>query len=375
MRVYKEKQFLVFDSGNGRTCKYDFAKKQAIGWSGKPVNDLRKQLQGMTMNQLIDCCEDKQYAKFLRYVLRMNCSCTNIGTVLSKVPYYSNYEQIFSAGFEDIIDNYHFRYNISDIPKALIKVAKKHNIQISNDLVELWRTNPNAYNIAYNLEYVSLNNSNIQTILTRKMSKWDAGTGKWLTGSYYNALIDMGYNAKSLLLYLDSLKTYEAIDDMYYVINDLYDYAKMMSEISNKFEKYPRNFLTTHKIACRNYNRMKQKFSEYRFKQRICKDYEYQYKDYVFLYPDSTQDIKDEAASQNNCVASYIDNVINGGCDILFLRKKDSPKDSLVTIEVRNNKIVQARRRFNEPVREEDQEAIDAWNNKFKDYEKEKVAA
>ena len=305
----------------------------------------------------------------------MNCSCTNIGTVLSKVPYYSNYEQIFSAGFEDIIDNYHFRYNISDIPKALIKVAKKHNIQISNDLVELWKTNPNAYNIAYNLEYVSLNNSNIQTILTRKMSKWDAGTGKWLTGSYYNALIDMGYNAKSLLLYLDSLKTYEAIDDMYYVINELYDYAKMMSEISNKFEKYPRNFLTTHKIACRNYNRMKQKFSEYRFKQRICKDYEYQYKDYVFLYPDSTQDIKDEAASQNNCVASYIDNVINGGCDILFLRKKDSPKDSLVTIEVRNNKIVQARRRFNEPVREEDQEAIDAWNNKFKDYEKEKVAA
>ena len=68
---------------------------------------------------------------------------------------------------------------------------------------------------------------------------------------------------------------------------------------------------------------------------------------------------------QNNCVASYIDRVINGECHILFLRKKDRPSDSLVTIEVRDNHIVQARRRFNDPVTPEDQVAIDAFNKKF----------
>ena len=51
---------------------------------------------------------------------------------------------------------------------------------------------------------------------------------------------------------------------------------------------------------------------------------------------------------------------------------KEKPDESLVTIEIKNNKIVQARRRFNEPVTNEDQEVIDKWNKKFAD--KEKVA-
>ena len=57
--------------------------------------------------------------------------------------------------------------------------------------------------------------------------------------------------------------------------------------------------------------------------------------------------------------------MIDGKCHILFLRKKDKPNESLVTIEVRNNRIVQAKRRFNEDVTSEDQKAIDAFNKKF----------
>lgn len=53
----------------------------------------------------------------------------------------------------------------------------------------------------------------------------------------------------------------------------------------------------------------------------------------------------------------------------MFLRLKDNPDKSLVTIEVRNNKIVQARGRFNRDVTEEEQNAIDLWNNKFKNKE------
>ena len=46
-------------------------------------------------------------------------------------------------------------------------------------------------------------------------------------------------------------------------------------------------------------------------------------------------------------------------------QKKDKPNESLVTIEVRNNRIVQAKRRFNEDVTSEDQKAIDFFNKKF----------
>lgn len=184
--------------------------------------------------------------------------------------------------------------------------------------------------------------------------------------SYFNELIERyGYNAKSLFIYADTLKTYEAIEDMSHLMRELCDYASMMSKISPKYDKYPRHFLTTHRIATRNYNRLKKEFNENLFKGRVNKAYEYKFKDYCFIYPDSTQDIKDEAVQQNNCVASYIDKVIDGKCHIMFLRKRETPDKSLVTIEIRNGQIVQALRRFNNPVTDKDQEAIDAWNKRF----------
>ena len=84
---------------------------------------------------------------------------------------------------------------------------------------------------------------------------------------------------------------------------------------------------------------------------------------FEFIYPKSTQEIKDEAVMQNNCVASYIKKVINGDCHILFLRRKSEPNKSLCTIEVRNDKIVQAKLRFNDEITPELKEVVDKWNN------------
>ena len=107
MRVYKDKQFLVFDFEDGRNVKYDFATKTAIGIKGKPVKDLRSQLSGISMNQVIENCDDKNYAKFLNFVMIAESSyheIWNIGTVLDRVPFYSRFEQLFSAGIDDIVD-------------------------------------------------------------------------------------------------------------------------------------------------------------------------------------------------------------------------------------------------------------------------------
>ena len=35
MKVYKDKQYLVFDFENGKNVKYDFATQTAIGIKGK----------------------------------------------------------------------------------------------------------------------------------------------------------------------------------------------------------------------------------------------------------------------------------------------------------------------------------------------------
>ena len=366
MKIYKEKQFLVFDFEDGKTVKYDFATKTCIGKKGKPVNNLCNQLRGLTIDQLCNCCVDKQYGKFLQFVKRngakYGCEINNIGTVLDRVPRFARFEQIFSAGIEDIID-YNFQYSINDIPKSLIKLCRTHGIKVSNQFLDFYKQNPDAYFLAYNLDYISLDDNDIYKILHAKVEKYDRNRYMWTYQSRFaNLISEYGYTAKALLNYLDHLKTFEAIEGMDWMLRELEDYAKMMKDISPKFDKYPKHFLTTHKIAARNYNRLKHQFDEEKFKNRINLDMEHTFGDYVFVYPKCIQDIKDESVNMNNCVSSYVQKVIDGNCDILFLRYKDSPDKSLVTIEVRNNKIVQALQRYNHPLTKEQQDIVDKWD-------------
>lgn len=366
MKIYKEKQFLIFDFEDGQTVKYDFATKTCIGKRGKPVSNLCNQLRGLTIDELCDCCIDKQYGKFLRFVKRngaeYGCRIENIGTVLDRVPKFSRFEQIFSAGIEDVVSP-NFSYSIGDIPKSLIKLCKSHNIRLSDYFLEFYKQNPDAYLLAYNLDYVSLDDRDIYDILDSYDRNWDNRSWSY---KYYSRFIKLvnehGYNAKALLMYIDHLKTFEAIDNMDSILRELEDYAGMMKEISPKFDKYPRHFLTTHKIASRNYNRLKHQFDEEKFKNRINLDMEHTFGDYRFIYPKCIQEIKDESVQMSNCVSSYVQRVIDGQCHILFLRRKDSLDKSLVTIEVRNNKIVQALQRYNHPLTSEQKEVVDKWN-------------
>ena len=53
--------------------------------------------------------------------------------------------------------------------------------------------------------------------------------------------------------------------------------------------------------------------------------------------------------------------VSNNECQIYFMRYKDSINKSFVTIEVRNNKVVQAKTKFNNDVPHEIMNIINKW--------------
>lgn len=366
MKVYKEKQFLVFDFEDGKTVKYDFATGETIGKLGKPVKGLQNQLRGISMNYIIESCEDKNYGLFLQFVWdkfktkgyyyhSADHYITNVGTVLSNVKRYSRYEQIFSAGLGSYLQEGRysiFKYSINEIPSSLIKYIKSGRATyLNNDIVNVWSKNPSECCLAYELNYISLDDSDLFNV-------FQCNTVNNLINTY-------GYNAKPLFLYLDTLKTFEALTIDSRVLGEIEDYARMMSEIHPKYDKYPRNFLTTHVIACRNYNRLKQQFDEKSFQNRRNPKYECKIGKYIFLYPEKIDDIRSEAVSQNNCVASYVQSVIDGKCHILFMRKKEEPDKSLVTIEVKNNKIVQAKGRFNRDLTNEEEVTVEKWNTKF----------
>lgn len=371
LKVYKDHSFLIFDLDDGSTVKYDFATKRAFGKTGNPVMDLKTQLRGIRITDVYDACVDPQYAKFLKFVQaaysnRYQSIC-NIGTILSHVPNYSRFEQIFSAGV-DRVNSDLGDYNYKPIPPGVLKLCRLHELRLTESLITYYAIMPDVFNLAFSLEYVSLNHDDVISALCNYKSIRVQGQRGYFDYHYEKLnyaqvlLQEFGYQPKALLLYLDRLKTFEAMSDFNKVIHELYDYARMMHEIGAKFDRYPRHFLTTHAIASRNYNRINQQFDESSFALRVKPDMECNIGNYTFIYPKSTQDIKNEAIQQNNCVSSYIKGVLEGQHDIIFMRKKDNPDKSLVTCEVRNNKIVQALQSYNDPLSHDQEIAVEKWN-------------
>ena len=88
---------------------------------------------------------------------------------------------------------------------------------------------------------------------------------------------------------------------------------------------------------------------------------------YVFIAPTCKQDFIEEAQMQQNCLASYIKKFIDGECIIMFMRLKENPNNSLVTIEIRKDEsgnytnITQMYQAKNRRCTPEQQNAIEKW--------------
>lgn len=75
--------------------------------------------------------------------------------------------------------------------------------------------------------------------------------------------------------------------------------------------------------------------------------YEYSNEKYEIIMPSSAYDICEEGFTQHNCVSGYISDHAEGETTILFLRKRESPNASFVTMEVCDDEIHQVYGRFN----------------------------
>lgn len=91
--------------------------------------------------------------------------------------------------------------------------------------------------------------------------------------------------------------------------------------------------------------------------------YNYSNDKWIFTHPKTADDMRKEAAMQSNCLATYVDKVANGRCHIVFLRKKNNKEQSYITIEINpnNNRLIQAKRKYNNSPSQSDWEVIRHW--------------
>lgn len=370
MKAIKRGADLIFTCDDGKTVKYNLNTGVCIGKNGKPCMYLNSQLRGYSVDEIANSFEDKNFGKFISHVAkkcsRNGQSIQNIGTVFQRMDEYKREEQIYSAGLTlaGTFGKDYFKGTINEIPKGLVKILREIKESVNNINISEYKAHPDAFNYAFNHEFISLSKRDAYRFLMYICSDWDENRHCYIySNKFFNICNKYGYTPKSLLNYIDYLVTYEALSPDWpsKILGEIDDNCNMLSQMSDKYDKYPRHFLTSHQITSRTYQRWKEQFNEELFSKRVNKKMEIVINGYKFIYPSKTEDIKKEAVQQSNCVVSYIDRVINGQCDIIFMRNANTPNESLVTVEIRNKKVVQARRRFNESVTDEQQKVLDKY--------------
>ena len=150
-------------------------------------------------------------------------------------------------------------------------------------------------------------------------------------------------------------------------IPEYYDYINMAREmgydLSNKKVLYPDNFMQEHDRLYIQYGVLSNPeiVNNISTVSNVSKFNIYEDEKYIIFPADTIESMIDEGSQQHNCLRTYISSYSDNLCQIYFMRLKKEKTKSFVTIEVRNNKIVQARAKFNDEPSKEIMNILKKW--------------
>jgi hypothetical protein len=201
----------------------------------------------------------------------------------------------------------------------------------------------------------------------------DEGTLKELSYALDNIMqihVDYGYsNLKKLVLYLfREVRLTQGIESAQNASTYLRDYIRMSRHLGLEVEKYPKSLKKVHDVAQLNFNAVtagKEKTALFQMavEKKSYQDLAFQSKKekYAIIIPEKSEDIVKEGNELSHCVASYVKDVIDDKCKILFLRDAEDISKPLATIEIRGFNIRQARGYSNARIPEDQKEFIKLW--------------
>jgi len=264
--------------------------------------------------------------------------------------------------------------DILGVNKTQWKMITKYNI-------------PANYFTNYNCEKNKLSNENdtqaINYLSYIKMLENEFGIDKII--EFYNNEFNYIYSENSYRTALEIAKNYNLpiknfLRYIYFecdvsqglnssiAIEQYRDYIRMTTEMGyERFDRYPKHLRTAHDIASRNYrvklNELELEEWQERYEEN--NQYQYAYNGYKIFPPSKPDELIKEGNILGHCVGSYVNKVKKGLSVILFLRDKNDIDHPLVTIEVKDKRIIQAKGKMNESPRPEEKKVIKAFAEKF----------
>ena len=158
------------------------------------------------------------------------------------------------------------------------------------------------------------------------------------------------------LYWNDAIYDYVDGEDIYIRFKDYLAKRSQVTDGEAIFPRYPgvafeRYYMLLYKFV-ENEDAIHNAMSEYKY--RCIPKFTYEDDEYAIVIPSSVKDFIDEANRQHSCLKLYISKVLEGETTIVFMRRRERPEKSYVTVEICNGAIIQARRKFNEDISDED---------------------
>ena len=192
-----------------------------------------------------------------------------------------------------------------------------------------------------------------------------------LNKKYYPFMKKQNINYSQLkVLKILQLEDIKLINNKHYE-HEYLDYLRMNIQLgySLKDKKilYPKNLIKEHDKLVDLIEMIEDEANDRLIKERLKELNKniYQNKKYIIFPAPSVASMVNESKEQSNCLKTYCSRYALGETDIFFLRELEHKEKSLVTVEVRNNKVVQARIKYNEFPTKEQQKFLDKWQTKI----------
>lgn len=305
-------------------------------------------------------CEDEKFVKLMEIVRRANNNCESISTFITRLAPWMHLEGYIAEGirFKDRYSRWSSSLYAPTKPlnfydKNVIKFFKEYDIEVTRELEEKYGENPQFYKTL------------ICNLRNCELAPEDMSDAYYLLqhNNYIQTLVqEYGYNLKALLGYIyNYLKPFENLSPRN-ALNELCDYYRMGRVIGRKVKKYPKYLRSMHDIIMANYESYKKEYDELLFKECVRDELEYTADNkFVIVLPETSKDIVREGTDLNHCVSSYVDKIMRKETFICFLRLKKKKDESLVTVEVIGDRIVQAKGSYNRKMTDEERKFLEKF--------------
>ena len=359
--IRKEGPMVIFDLSDGTCVKYDLQNHVTIGKQGKVVSGLNAQLCGAMLIPCKDKFEDQGFFEYLKTLMHTGPrSAYTIAAILKRVVNHQDKESFVRLG---ISTSGNFTTPVSKIPRDMLKWLtaddRAYKFTLVQGYIDAWIMNREVFQSMLSQRPTLYKPSFDKMIWCMLESTRYHSPASSTYSSPYFQLIDV-YRCEptALARYLVMVETREGVE-ISNAARLLRDYHKMQRDMTKgypcSYDKYPVHIMYAHHLVLRNYSRLcVSRFDDAAFEKTFNSNLEATIGGYDFICPRHVAQIKDEAAQQQHCVASYIDNVISGDCHIILMRKHNNPDTAVITLEVVNGKVNHAAGKYNrEPTDEE----------------------